>query len=312
MIDVARRKLIIQEIASGRTDKLGDLLLDTKLYDYSTKDVFISRLSHFFLLIREKDTYSLIPYEGVCSNADCLHEGCSGVAFVASIYGYRFDLIFCDEDDEHEIVQCPNGIRTFDFIPGNTFKFKIPIEPNQRYDYFPGLEMLVRAEECSEALRELESLPIKTVKPEVLRDWVQKHSGIYSGPSGYTGCWEFDNFMREYESVSKFITLLFYKKDVLTQALSDFDLLKGGEEQIQWLEKYFDELGSFHHYMGDSQVFEVEEFNVISSDYPVFLDFYQKLKHLVKLHNKRIPRNYRFSTLFWGDSDVSIFDELPF
>lgn len=241
-IDISRDGLI-DAICKMDLDTINLILEDDVSYQNTTKTIFLEKLKHQFLKLKNEDTH-LVPYEGnCCAEASvCDNSNKKGVLFMGNNTGKYFNLII-EENKESGISDVYN-CDTFSTVNKNINKQaqelyiiiyideKVGFKPNPDYNYFNSkfLDAINLVKQNSHTL----------IDKEVILDWynifLQVDEACDYPPFLYRNQVEFDSI---YSSILKMYEFLM-QEDSASKALKAFEQVDTNNETqlLKWLINY--------------------------------------------------------------------------
>ena len=240
---MTKKEAIIQYFSSMDLEMLELLLDENRTYQDASKEIFLEKVGIAFEEFKSNgDTY-LTPAKGKCDSTSCNNDGCSGFAFIGNNSNKRLPLIFEDHDNDYADIYSCSTFKTSEDSDA-VYDIFLHISKDEKATFKPSINYLLRANECENALMELEKYKGQVIGKEVYANWYTKHTELFKSLPGL-----FSN----YNAFSKFNLLWFDLEDIIKtllydskarKALQDYESLSHDNENelLNWLLKY-EEMG---------------------------------------------------------------------
>jgi hypothetical protein len=235
-----KKELIIESFQKMDSTMLEILLDDNKTYQDAAKEVFLEKINDAFSKLNKSGDTFLLSYEGFCNSEECSNKGCKGYSFIGNKSKKHIDLIFEELDDDiNDIYHC-SGFKTKDTSVETESLIYIDIKNDEKADFKPSIDFLIKSQKCKLAYEELIQYQNKVIDKEVYLVWLEKFHHLYKSfdlpPFFYS---EFDKFHTLYYRINELNDFL-QSTDFAREAVTDFQNIdKYNEPQLlKWLIKY--------------------------------------------------------------------------
>lgn len=291
-----------------------EVLLDESIaYQDATKEVFLEKLNGAFLKFEKNgDTY-LSHHKGVCNSEECSNKGCSGYSFVGNNSKNHIDLIFQESDNEIDDIFHCNSFEITDKSVETKDLIYIFIKNDEKADFKPGIDFLIKNQKCILAYEELIQYQNIIIAKEIYTCWLEKHSELYKSfdslPIFYSG---FDKFHTLYRRISELNSFL-QTSNFAKEAIEEFQTINKSNEShlLKWLIKYEKTGNSLTLFLYDhidfeypekSEHFEVHDLKINTSDFK----YIAKFKFLFDGHYWSMLEKY---TTFSNEDEIRYINE---
>jgi hypothetical protein len=274
----SKKELIIKSFQNMDINLLDVLLEDDKTYQDATKEVFIEKLNETFSILKKSGDTFLLPYVGYCNSDDCDNKGCKGYSFVGNHSKNHIDLIFDETDDNvNDIYHC-NEFETNEAIAEKENLIYIDIKEDEKADFEPSLDFLIKNQQCKFAYEELTQYQDNIIAKEVYLPWLDEFDSLFKPfelpPLRY---FEFNKFHSLYSSIDVLHIFLKSSSSAKKAIFEYQNIVKDKEaDLLSWLMKYEktgDNLTLFLYedidleFPEKSDYFIVENLKISSSDF---------------------------------------------
>lgn len=218
-----------------------DVLLDENLtYQGAKKEVFLEKINDMFSEFKESGDTFLSTHQGFCSSDQCPNKGCRGYSFVGNTSNKYISFIFEElNDDIKDIYHC-SGFSTDDSSVKREIRTSINIDFDERADFKPSLDFLIKSQKCSLAYEALMCFKNVVISKEVYLEWLDKFYPLYKSfenpPIFYS---DFNKFYWLYSSITGLKEYLQFHC-LAKEALKEFKIIDNTSERqlLKWLVKY--------------------------------------------------------------------------
>jgi hypothetical protein len=280
----SKKEFIIGSFQKMDWNMLDILLDENKTYQDAKKDVFLEKIEEAFSILKRHDDTILLPYEGFCNSEECSNKGCKGYSFVGNNSKQHIDLIFEELDDDiNDIYHCSH-FKTNDISVETENLIAIDIKNDERADFKPSIDFLIKSQKCKSAYEELYQYQNKIINKEVYIEWLDKFYNLYKSfdlpPFFYS---DFNKFHNLYYKISLLNDFL-QSSNLAKNAIKEFQTIDKNNEQqlLKWLIKHEetgDNLTLFLYedidfeYPEKREYFEVENLKIDTSDFKYIANF---------------------------------------
>jgi len=236
----SKKELLVESFQKMDCNMLAVLLDESITYQDATKEMFLEKLTEAFSKFkRNSDTY-LLPYKGFCNSEECFNKGCGGYSFVGNSSKNHIDLIFQEsEGDICDIFHC-NGFETNDQSIERMKLIYIDIKNDERADFKPSIDFLIKSQNCKFAYEELLQYQNTIIDKETYTFWLEKHFELFesfdSPPISYADFDKFHTLCSMFNKLNEFLQV----SDLAKEGVEEFQTInKSGElHLLKWLTKY--------------------------------------------------------------------------
>ena len=240
MAEIASKKeCIISSFEKMDLEMLELLLDDSNTYQDATKDVFLNKLTESFNEFRESNDTALIAVKGICTSNDCSNIGCAGYSFIGNNSKKHLDLIFNEvENDFTDIYNCSQFERSV-FLENVNNQIYFFIKEDEKQNFSPSVEYLVKVQHCEIAYSELVRDEIVYITKEDYFYWLEKYKTIRKTIHFFPSYKNFEKFYWLYERLNELAEFLMIETES-KKAINEFEQLNTDCEilLLQWLVKY--------------------------------------------------------------------------
>jgi hypothetical protein len=222
------------------TDMLSLALNESRTYQETVKDVFVSKLDEVFQIFKSNGNTALIPYAGKCGSEECTNRGCRGYSFFGNVSNDFLSLIF--EEEEGSITDIHN---CYFMIPENAdWEFSNQITLNiyteDKASFFPTFDYSTTQQKCEEAINDLQKAFNNRITNEDASSWLTYYNPLKDKSSHYILHGGFIKAFRSiYFDIERIHNLISKEKEAVN-AINDFRLISptDNEALLSWLVKY--------------------------------------------------------------------------
>ena len=239
----SKKEFIIKAFSEMNVSLLEMTLDDDIKYPLNlTKDKFIVKISNVFDKFKKAKDMILTPYTGKCNADNCSNnEGeCVGYSFVGNISKKHIDLIFDELDDNIKDIYHCNNFKINDKTVKTEGLIEIDIMNDERADFKPTIDFLIKSQNCKLAYDELIRYQNIVIGKEVYLVWLEKFYNLKESLNlqafNYAGL---DKFYWLYKRVEELKDYL-QSDDLAKEALKEFQTIEKNNELklLKWLVKY--------------------------------------------------------------------------
>ncbi len=235
-----KNELIIESFQKMDWDMLAVLLDNNKTYQNATKEVFLEKINVAFSELKENGDTFLLSHKGFCNFNECPNKCCKGYSFVGNKSKKHIDLIFDElENNIKDIYHC-SDFKTNDMTVKKESLIGIDIMNDERADFKPSIDFLIKSQKCKLAYDELIQFQNTVIGKEVYLVWLEKFSILKESLNlqafNYAG---FDKFYWLYSRIEELKHYL-QSDDFVKEALEEFQTIGKNNEPklLKWLVKY--------------------------------------------------------------------------
>jgi hypothetical protein len=237
----SKKQLIIESIQNMDLDMLDMLLDDEKVYQGTTKKIFIEKIEDIFQWFKREGNTFLHSYNGKCSKPDCINKGCSGVFFIGNLKKFHIDLIFKEIDNEIiDVFQCDN-FKTNKRIWEFDEQEDIIIFDDEKVSFKSTLDFLIENQKYKHAVEEIEQLSDSIISSAIYSNWLTKYKDLRlsfdeSKHNRFYNFNKFNNLYYVFEELLKCLENIDFAKKALIE-LESFNV-DDVDMGIIWVNKY--------------------------------------------------------------------------
>ena len=231
---------IIESFQKMDWDMLAVLLDNNKTYQNATKEVFLEKLNVAFLELKQNGDTFLLSHKGFCNFDETPNKVCKGYSFVGNKSKKHIDLIFDELDNNiNDIYHC-SVFKTNDKTVETESLIWIDIMNDERADFKPSIDFLIKSQKCKLAYDELIQHQNIVIGKEVYLVWLEKFCHLKKSfdlqAFNYAG---FDKFYWLYNRIDELKHYL-QSDDFAKEALKEFQSIDKNNERklLKWLVKY--------------------------------------------------------------------------
>jgi Zn-finger protein len=217
-------------------------LLKRKVYQDTTKEIFLKELEIVFIEFRDVHDTRLIMYPGECLEKElCDNCGKKGFRFVGDKSNNYFDLIFdMDGDDVKDIFDC-SKLKTESTIENLKHKIHLVINEEDKVTFVKTEVYKDKIKRAYEAYAEIITNPPKELDFNDLGKWIEKHAvsnAIIGSYDPFEPAKKWSEFSSLYDDLRKsknYISKNYHQILLANELLSN---AKEEQDFIDWVIKY--------------------------------------------------------------------------
>lgn len=256
-----KKSLIINAIQNMDSSMLDVLLDQSKVYQDVTKELFVEKMEAIFQNFKKGSDTFLFSHPGFCCSDDCTNKGCSGYSFVGNHSQNHIDLIIDEDGGEvNDIFQCQEFAIKNQEVDLKKRLF-IKIMQDERADFKPSADFLIRSQKCRMAYDELMIYKDQVIGKELYIPWLEKYHALYKSfrmpPIFYADFNRFHSLYGGLEELSDYLKTSDYFKG----AIHEFQTINSIDELqlLKWLIKHEKMAGELILFLYDNIDFEFPE-----------------------------------------------------
>ena len=237
---MSQKQTILNHISKMDAGMLSLALDETRIYQETVKDVFVSKLDEVFKIFKSNGNTELIPYAGKCGSEECTNQGCRGYSFFGNVSNDFLSLIF--EEEEGSITDIHN---CYFMIPENAnWEFSNQITLNiyteDKASFFPTIDYSTTQQNCEDAINDLQKSFNNRITNEDASSWLTYYYPLKDKSSDYILHGGFIKAFRSIYFDIERIHNLISKEEEAASAMIDFRLISptDNESLLSWLVKY--------------------------------------------------------------------------
>jgi hypothetical protein len=267
---------LVEAISKMDCDALHLILDDKWYYDYTSKSIYIQKLSDVFVEFKKEDDY-LIYQKGNCNSSECNNFNKSGFSFIGNKSGRYINFIIDLKENGaiKNIHNCICFIMNENVVTDKIKQLKISIYFDEYLNFKPSDLYIAMKNDSITALNELKHFQNSEISKKELINWYEKYKILSKSITGKDLNYKYQIL---FWNCFMGITEIYYyikKERSITIAIDTFKSIdvKSDSELVKWYKKYNDLFHKFRYILPiiNSQV-ECSEYGKIDicKDFPVY------------------------------------------
>ena len=232
---------LVEAISKMDCDSLQLILDDKWYYDYTSKSIYIQKLSDVFNEFKKEDDY-LIYQKGNCNSSECNNFNKSGFSFIGNKSGRYINFIIDLKENGaiKNIHNCICFIMNEYVVTDKIKQLKISIYFDEYLNFKPSDSYIAMKNESIIALNELKYFQNSEITKKELINWYEKYKKLSNAMSGNDLNYKYQKlFWNCFMGITEIYHYIKTERNI-TVAIDKFKSIdvKSDSELVKWYKKY--------------------------------------------------------------------------